>query len=78
MLLLEQTLSSLEKQQVLAQATQIGDDFHLQQALLPMASENEGINVPIHTGHRQSSWPIHTGIKMMRGMNGIDTTSSIL
>jgi hypothetical protein len=30
MLLLDQTLSSLEKQRVLAQATQVGDDFHLQ------------------------------------------------
>jgi hypothetical protein len=29
MLLLDQTLSSLEKQQVPAQATQFGDDFHL-------------------------------------------------
>jgi hypothetical protein len=27
---LDQTLSSLEKQWVLAQATQVGDDFHLQ------------------------------------------------
>jgi hypothetical protein len=30
MLLLDQTLSSLEKQQVLAQATQVGNDYHLQ------------------------------------------------
>jgi hypothetical protein len=30
MLLLDQTLSSLEKQQVLALSTQVGDDFHLQ------------------------------------------------
>jgi hypothetical protein len=30
MLLLDQTLSSLEKQRVLAQATQVGDNFHLQ------------------------------------------------
>jgi hypothetical protein len=29
MLLLDQTLSSLEKQWVLPQATQVGDDFHL-------------------------------------------------
>jgi hypothetical protein len=29
MLLLDQTLSSLEKQWVLNQATQVGDDFHL-------------------------------------------------
>jgi hypothetical protein len=29
-LLPDQTLSSLEKQWVLAQATQVGDDFHLQ------------------------------------------------
>jgi hypothetical protein len=30
MLLLDQTLSSLEKEWILAQATQVGDDFHLQ------------------------------------------------
>jgi hypothetical protein len=30
MLLLDQALTSLEKQQVLAQATQMGDNFHLQ------------------------------------------------
>jgi hypothetical protein len=30
MLLLDQTLSSLEKQWVLAQDTQVGDNFHLQ------------------------------------------------
>jgi hypothetical protein len=29
MLLLGQTLTSLEKQWVLAQATQMGDDFHI-------------------------------------------------
>jgi hypothetical protein len=29
MLLLDQTLSSLEKQWVLAQATQVGNDYHL-------------------------------------------------
>jgi hypothetical protein len=29
-LLLDQTLSSLEKQWVLAQAIQVGDDYHLQ------------------------------------------------
>jgi hypothetical protein len=30
MLLLDQTLSSLEKQWVLAQATQVGNDYYLQ------------------------------------------------
>jgi hypothetical protein len=30
MLLLDQTLSSLEKQWVLAQVTQVGNDYHLQ------------------------------------------------
>jgi hypothetical protein len=29
-LLLDQTLSSLEKQQILAQATQFGNEYHLQ------------------------------------------------
>jgi hypothetical protein len=39
-LLLDQTLFSLEKQQVLAQATQVGNDYHLQQAPILMAPEN--------------------------------------
>jgi hypothetical protein len=50
MLLLYQTLSSLEKQWVLAQATQVGDDYYLQWAPIPVAPKNEGINVPIPTG----------------------------
>jgi hypothetical protein len=33
MFLLDQTLSSLEKQWVLAQATQVGNDYHLQRGL---------------------------------------------
>jgi hypothetical protein len=33
--LLDQTLTSPEKQQVLAQATQMGDNFHLQQSPMP-------------------------------------------
>jgi hypothetical protein len=41
MVLLNQTLTSLEKQQVLAQATQLGDDFHLQWAPVPPAPGNE-------------------------------------
>jgi hypothetical protein len=50
MLLLDQTLSSLEKQQVLAQVTQVGNDYHLQWAPIPMVPENEEINVSIPTG----------------------------
>jgi hypothetical protein len=50
MLLLDQTLSSLEKQWVLAQSTQVGDDFHVQQAPIPMAPGNEGINMTMPTG----------------------------
>jgi hypothetical protein len=50
MLLLDQTLSSLEKQQVIAQATQVGDNFHLQQAPIPKAPGNKGMNMPIPTG----------------------------
>jgi hypothetical protein len=41
LLLLKQTLSSFEKQQVLAQATQMGDDFYLQWALMPQAPGNK-------------------------------------
>jgi hypothetical protein len=51
MLLLDQNLTSLEKQQVLAQATQMGDSFHLHQAPIPPAPGNEGIEMPqIPTG----------------------------
>jgi hypothetical protein len=37
MLLLDQTLTTLEKQWVLAQATQMGDDFHLHRSLCPQS-----------------------------------------
>jgi hypothetical protein len=50
MLLLDHTLSSLEKQWVLALASQIGDNFHLQQAPIPVAPGNEEINKPMSTG----------------------------
>jgi hypothetical protein len=50
MLLLNQTLSSLENQWVLAQATQVGDNFHLQQVPVLVAPENEEINMPMPTG----------------------------
>jgi hypothetical protein len=45
MLLLYQILSSLEKQWVLVQATQVGNDYHLQWAPILVAPGNEGINV---------------------------------
>jgi hypothetical protein len=50
MLLLDQTLVSLEKQWVLAQAAQVGNDYHLQSAPILLAPGNEGINVSIPTG----------------------------
>jgi hypothetical protein len=50
MLLLDQTLSSLEMQWVLAQATQVGNDYHLQWAPILVAPGNEGINVPSYRG----------------------------
>ena len=50
MLLLDQTLSSLEMQWVLAQATQVGNDYHLQWAPILLAPRNVGINVSIPTG----------------------------
>jgi hypothetical protein len=49
MFLVDQTLSSLEKQQVRAQATQVGNDYHLQQSPIPVVPESEEINVPIPT-----------------------------
>jgi hypothetical protein len=50
MLLLDQTLSSLEEQWALAQVTQVRNDYHLQQAPIPMVPENEEINVLIPIG----------------------------
>jgi hypothetical protein len=50
MRLLDQTLSSLEKQWVLARAPQVRDNFHLQLAPIPKAPRNEGMNMPIPTG----------------------------
>jgi hypothetical protein len=38
-LLLDQTLTYLEKEWVLAQATQMGDDFHLQWSPVPSPRE---------------------------------------
>jgi hypothetical protein len=46
MLLLEQTLSSLER----VQPTQVGNDHHLQWAPILVAPGNEGINVPTYRG----------------------------
>jgi hypothetical protein len=48
--LINQTLSSLEKQGILVQDTQVGNHYHLQLATIPMAHENEGINILIPTG----------------------------
>jgi hypothetical protein len=50
MLLLNQTLSSLEKQRVLVQITQVGASVHLQQAPIPVSPGNEEINMPIPMG----------------------------
>jgi hypothetical protein len=50
MLLLDQTLSLLEKQWVLAQATQAGNDYHLPRAPILVAPGNEGINVHTYRG----------------------------
>jgi hypothetical protein len=50
MLLLDQILSLLEMQWVLAQATQVGNDYHLQWAPILVAPGNEGINVLTYRG----------------------------
>jgi hypothetical protein len=50
MLLLDQTLSSLEMQWVLAQATHVGYDYHLQWVPILVAPGNEEINVPTYRG----------------------------
>jgi hypothetical protein len=57
MLLLDQTLTSLEKQRVLAQVTQMGEDFHLQRAPLPLVLGNEGIEMPQDVNRDTSSSP---------------------
>jgi hypothetical protein len=50
MLLLDQTLVSLEKQWVLAQATQVKNVYHLQWATILVAPGNKEINVPTYRG----------------------------
>jgi hypothetical protein len=54
MLLLDQTLSSLEQQCILAQPTQVGDYFHLQRAPIPVAPGNEDMNMPLPMGAQAS------------------------
>jgi hypothetical protein len=54
MLLLDQTLTSLEKQRVLAQATQKGDDFYFQWAPMCPAPGNERTEIPSYQqGYKQ-------------------------
>jgi hypothetical protein len=43
-----------------------------------MAPGNEEINMPMSMGAQAVPLAIHIGIKMMRGVNGIEATSSIL
>jgi hypothetical protein len=50
MLLLDQILVSLEMQWVLTQATQVGNDYHLQWAPILVAPGKEGINAPTYRG----------------------------
>jgi hypothetical protein len=50
MLLLDQTLTFLQKQRVLAQATQMEDDFQLQWTPMTSAPGNEEINMPMPMG----------------------------
>jgi hypothetical protein len=50
MLLLDQTLISLQKQWVLAQATQVKNDYHLQSAPILVTPRNEEINTPAYRG----------------------------
>jgi hypothetical protein len=50
MLLLDKTLSSLEKQCVLTQATWVRGKFYLQHTPIPMAPGNEGIEIPMPMG----------------------------
>jgi hypothetical protein len=50
MLLLDQILFLLVKEWILAQATQVGNDYHLQWDPIPVVPGNEEINVPIPTG----------------------------
>jgi hypothetical protein len=65
MLLLDQTLSSLEEQWVLTQITCVGDDFHLQYALISMEPGNEKIEIPMPRGAQAVPLMTPTGIKMM-------------
>jgi hypothetical protein len=78
LLLLDKTLSSLEKQRVLAQTTQVGDDFHLQWAPIPVAPGNEGINMPMPMGAQAVPLTDPHWDQNDEGMNGVNATSSIL
>jgi hypothetical protein len=78
MLLLEQIVSSLEKQQVLAQATHVGHNIHLQQAPIPVASESEEMNIPMSMGAESVLSADPHWDQNYEGVNGINVTSSIL
>jgi hypothetical protein len=61
----------------LAQATQMGDDFHLQWASLPPAPGTEGIEMPRYQqGHKQFLKQSPTGTQTICGMNGGGITLS--
>jgi hypothetical protein len=76
MLPLHQTLTSLEQQRVLDQATQAGNDYHLQKSSVksaPLEGEAEDPRVP--TGAQMVPKTIPDGIPKVRLTNGLDTIS---
>jgi hypothetical protein len=61
MLLLDQTLASLEQQRVFDQATQVGNDYHLQKSSvkpMPLEREDEDTLSPdwSSSGSQDESW----------------------
>jgi hypothetical protein len=76
MLFPDQTLTSLEQQRVLDQATQVGNDYHLQKSSVkpaPLKGEAEDSRVP--TGAQVLPRTDPGWDPEVRLMNGLDTIS---
>jgi hypothetical protein len=74
-LLLDQTLTSLEQKRVLDQATQAGNDYHLQKSSVKTEPlEGEAEDPRVLTGAQFPGW-ILDGIPKVRTTNGLDTIS---
>jgi hypothetical protein len=73
MLPLHQTLTSLEQQRVLDQATQAGNDYHLQKSSVKPTPQEEEAESQV--GPKWFPGWILDGIPKVRLKNGLDTIS---